>query len=391
MRPVGSTLALSPNGLTALDAICPDAYSRVVEKSVEPDVCVVKNMKDQVVKKTHFIQNKALLLVWHVLQMELAIELPPECIHLGRKFLKYQVDPETRKVTAVFRCVDGSEEIVRADCLIGADGVNSAVHQCMHGSAPQKVVHDKIMFRANLLKKDVETSFPSPHDIPDQGVQISWSKEDGELFSFRETGGDYLTYTAISNFGSDEGGQNVAQELWGEDQEDWGPELIKKRATLKRNAGGRKKVLKRMFEGYPASVQHIIDITQEDAIYVNEVMDHPVSERWVDGPVGMLGDAVHTMTPDAGQGANMSLEDAAELAAFLSIHRWEERGLEKGLVQWEAARKPRVKIVRALSREMTRTNSPVNTPGAAGQPKPAYFNFIYAYRSSLSSGCLEQN
>jgi len=36
------------------------------------------------------------------------------------------------------------------------------------------------------------------------------------------------------------------------------------------------------------------------------------------GPITLIGDAAHPVTPSLGQGANMAFEDAAELAAALA-------------------------------------------------------------------------
>jgi len=395
LLPVGATLALSPNGVAALEAISPDACDRILAQCITPEVCVIRDMNNEVVKKTSFIRNKARLLVWHILQSELARGLPVGCLHLDRTFSRYDVDPKTREVTVVFKCGDGSEEVVRANCLIGADGVNSAVRLFMHGEDPQKINHDKIMFRANLSRKNVESLLPNPHEIPGEGVQFSWSRSPGELFSFREAGQDSLTFTAINYFGHAELIEN-STEIVGPSQAGCDKGLVKRASTLKRRLGGRKAILQKTFETYPPAVQRIIDVTPEEAIYVNEVMDHQVSSRWVDGPVALIGDAVHTMTPDAGQGANMALEDAAELAAFLSrgffkkdflsrnFSKEEKWGLERGLALWEKERKPRVERVGHYSRQLTAEHNPVNTPGSVDQPNPDFFDYIYAYRPSLT-------
>merc|ERR1712003_314840 len=54
------------------------------------------------------------------------------------------------------------------------------------------------------------------------------------------------------------------------------------------------------------------------ALYENAVYDIQVEERWSDGPVVLIGDAAHAMTPGMGQGANQGLEDACELANLLA-------------------------------------------------------------------------
>jgi 2-polyprenyl-6-methoxyphenol hydroxylase-like FAD-dependent oxidoreductase len=62
----------------------------------------------------------------------------------------------------------------------------------------------------------------------------------------------------------------------------------------------------------------------------------------------LLGDAAHAMTPNIGQGAGMAMEDAAVLAEELA------RGgeIEQALAGYVQRRKPRVKTVMRISREV---------------------------------------
>jgi 2-polyprenyl-6-methoxyphenol hydroxylase-like FAD-dependent oxidoreductase len=71
-------------------------------------------------------------------------------------------------------------------------------------------------------------------------------------------------------------------------------------------------------------------------------------DRWVQGRAVLLGDAVHAMTPNIGQGAGMAMEDAAVLAEELAG----ASGLETALEGYVRRRKPRVASVMAISREV---------------------------------------
>jgi salicylate hydroxylase len=59
---------------------------------------------------------------------------------------------------------------------------------------------------------------------------------------------------------------------------------------------------------------------------------------WVEGPVGLIGDAAHAMSPFVAQGAAMAMEDAAVLAQCLG----RTSDFAAGLRAYEAARKPRI-------------------------------------------------
>lgn len=68
--------------------------------------------------------------------------------------------------------------------------------------------------------------------------------------------------------------------------------------------------------------------------------------RWSEGRVCLLGDAAHTMSPSAGQGASMAMEDAMVLARCL-------RDIDDPVVafaDFERRRRPRVEAIAAFAR-----------------------------------------
>ena len=71
-------------------------------------------------------------------------------------------------------------------------------------------------------------------------------------------------------------------------------------------------------------------------------------DQWVRGRAALLGDAVHAMTPNIGQGAGMAMEDAAVLAEELAAPQPVEQALEK----YVQRRKPRVATVMRISRDV---------------------------------------
>lgn len=76
---------------------------------------------------------------------------------------------------------------------------------------------------------------------------------------------------------------------------------------------------------------------------------------WSEGPVALLGDAVHAMLPFAAQGAGMAIEDAAVLARHLSLEAAEStRGIATALTQYGRARQARVRRVQQTARQQGR-------------------------------------
>ncbi|HEV3011463.1 MAG TPA: FAD-dependent monooxygenase [Burkholderiales bacterium] len=71
-------------------------------------------------------------------------------------------------------------------------------------------------------------------------------------------------------------------------------------------------------------------------------------EDWTRGRTVLLGDAVHAITPNIGQGAGMAMEDAAVLAEELAGGG----KIEDALANYVRRRKPRVETVMWISREV---------------------------------------
>jgi 2-polyprenyl-6-methoxyphenol hydroxylase-like FAD-dependent oxidoreductase len=86
-------------------------------------------------------------------------------------------------------------------------------------------------------------------------------------------------------------------------------------------------------------------------------------DRWVKDRAVLLGDAVHAMTPNIGQGAGMAMEDAAVLAEELQSAAHGAQSLERALENYVARRKPRVETVMRVSREVGEDGQRSNSVG----------------------------
>jgi salicylate hydroxylase/6-hydroxynicotinate 3-monooxygenase len=77
------------------------------------------------------------------------------------------------------------------------------------------------------------------------------------------------------------------------------------------------------------------------------ILEREPLPAWSDGPVVLLGDAAHPMTPYMAQGAATSIEDAAILARCLEAVEGDD--IEAAFKRYEAHRKPRTSVVQAIS------------------------------------------
>lgn len=97
--------------------------------------------------------------------------------------------------------------------------------------------------------------------------------------------------------------------------------------------------------------QHLLELFRDDQPYINKIIEgseevfpwfpsyilpkQPVS--WHKGPVVLIGDAVHAISPSSGQGASMALEDAGVLARCLC----DISDLEEAFATFERLRRER--------------------------------------------------
>jgi 2-polyprenyl-6-methoxyphenol hydroxylase-like FAD-dependent oxidoreductase len=82
----------------------------------------------------------------------------------------------------------------------------------------------------------------------------------------------------------------------------------------------------------------------------------------VRGDVALVGDAAHAMTPNLGQGACQSIEDAVVLASVLGLHD----DVDAALAEYDRVRRPRSQAVARAARAMGRFGQALTNPVAVG-------------------------
>jgi salicylate hydroxylase len=368
LEPVGAAIGLFPNGLRALQAISPTAHTKVADCCIENRINRIYGLDGSLVREIDSSKGDRVspaFLVWYLLQQFLAEDLEPGVLQLGHGLESFAVDESTGLVKVRVKSRH-DEQVQEKTCrvLIGADGIHSTVRTQLFGEK-ELHYHGKLMFRAvmNIEELDAEMC-----KCPPAGISIAYQGEEkGKLFAFRETAKDIMTITAMAAF--------ETPELMDTDQE-------------------KRERLKKLFQDYPENVQHIMDRLAGSALYENAVYDIPVLEEWSKGPVILLGDAAHAMTPGMGQGANQGLEDACELAHDLASFfsngdssTQDTATIIPQLLQgfW-SRRVERVKPIHTMSRNMTqRVNESSKTTGIPlGQKPPPSTKDIYDWKPSFS-------
>lgn len=222
----------------------------------------------------------------------LAQQLDPARLHWGRECVDCSENVDG--VTALFR----HGEPARGDLLIAADGLKSVVRAKMFGAQGPR-------YAGYTAWRSV--------------VQFDLS----DSLNFSETWGPGRRFGIVP--------MSRGRVYWFATRN--APEGDRDRE------GQVKQSLCRIFEGWHAPIQGLIEASTENCILRNDIYDLDPLPRWVQGRCALMGDAAHPMTPDMGQGACQAIEDAVVLAACLKSCA----DIDSALREYEARRIPRAR------------------------------------------------
>jgi 2-polyprenyl-6-methoxyphenol hydroxylase-like FAD-dependent oxidoreductase len=197
--------------------------------------------------------------------------LNPATVHLGARCAGFE--QENGRVLVRF---DNGDEI-ETDVLVGADGVHSVVRAGLSGPA-------RLRYRGYTNWRGVTP----PGSVPpiSEGMD-TWGR--GGHFGLQPTSDDRILWYAGRN--AEEGMQDddhIRQQLF------------------------------EMFGGWHDPIPAVIEATPTESLVRNDIYDCWPCREWSRGSIVLVGDAIHPMTPDLGQGACQAIVDGTTLAACLS-------------------------------------------------------------------------
>jgi len=212
----------------------------------------------------------------------------------------------------IARAADGAE--AKGASLIGADGLWSTVRALV---SPTARLHfaGATAWRTRLPRGKL----PAPFDDPVVGL---WLGPGAHLVHYPVRGGEDLNVVAVTDGGTERQG-------WSHKD---GAEPL--RAGFTRWAKESKSLLEAAGGWRSWSLYRLTAL-----------------RRWSDGPIVLLGDAVHPVLPFLAQGAALAIEDAVTLAACLANR---PRDARAAFHRYEALRRPRAARVQNLSRRYGR-------------------------------------
>lgn len=242
--------------------------------------------------------------------------LPKGVVQNGDGVVSY-----TTNNKGIVKVVMDSGRVVEGDVLIGADGIWSAVRATMRDE-PLRGDESGVTYSGYTVFAG-ELSYNS-FDNGKVGYKVYIGPR--QYFVITDTGnGNYQWYAFLS------------REPGSAEKED--------------KPDGSAAYLKNVFAGWSKDIHHILDATQEYEIEQRDLYDRPPSviKPWTTKSVALLGDSVHAMMPNLGQGGCQAIEDAFVLQQeLLSVSKRDQ--IESKLKHYRARRFIRSAAVQGLSR-----------------------------------------
>ena len=304
--PVGGGLGLLPNGLKILDNIQPGIVEKIKNSGCHVKQTVLKNTQGETIRTNpanRFDKYGFPLITvwWWRLQQILASKLPTNIIHLNHRCTGFSQDD--RGVDVYF---DG-QETIRADLLISADGIKSAVRENLIADGEPRFLNS-MSWRA-VIKCNQQVLNPTQMGFVRGHREFMYllNVGDGDIaWLYRQMSPDYCL-----SANKDQAKSRVLDKI-----AEWGKPL-----------------------------RSLVEATPSERILEGGICDRLPLDCWSQGRVTLLGDAAHPMSPSLGQGANSSFEDAWVLGECLS----NASDIGEALANYEQRRIPRLKIIQTRS------------------------------------------
>ncbi len=213
-----------------------------------------------------------------------------ENVHFGKRFSRYEILADQS-----IRCFFEDGFSAKGSLLVGADGVNSQVrHQFLPFAERIDTgvwaISGKIPFD-DITKRDY---LPAPlsdsaaiFDTKPQAMFLAKHQLDSDQ------GGSYVFWSVGSS-----------REHFPANVEDMAPERLLQLAD-------------HMTDGWHPRLKNMIRRANLDTVQLIKFRTSVRVEAWTPGPVTLLGDAIHSMPPSGGLGANTALMDASVLCESL--------------------------------------------------------------------------
>ncbi|HEV2362908.1 MAG TPA: flavin-dependent oxidoreductase [Caulobacteraceae bacterium] len=252
---------------------------------------------------------------------EVRQRLGPEAVRFGAVLEDFAVEGGEVAVRFVDRRGGRPLETVRADLLVGADGIHSAVRRRFYPSEGMPKWNGVTLWRSTTRLA-----------APLAGRSMIWAGHSRRKFVAYPIAHDPATGETLLNWVCDlkgEGGETPPREDW--------------------NRKGDRRILLQRFADWAwqgIDVPAIVGAAGD--IFEFPMADRDPLPRWSFGPVTLIGDAAHPMYPIGSNGATQGVIDGRALA----FHLARTGGVETALAAYEAERRPATSRIVLMNREL---------------------------------------
>src|SRR5207248_5927460 len=322
-RNQGYRIHIDPNGNAALRTCLPAQVLHRVRRAsgINGDlVAVYTQQLEQVMAQTFpgITSDEITHVDRDTLRQGLLTDLA-DTVSFGRTVAGYQITGGGR--VRVNFVEGGSDE---GDLLIGADGVGSAIRRQLLPHATTRDVGLRCIYGRMTINETTDTLIPE-----DFNRGFCWvADEDGygagfatvRLRSRPEGASDYLMTTLVA----------TSQRLGMPDE-----------TLFKLPSKDLWQIAVQATTDWHPTVQKLFAHADTDTFFPITVRASERVEAWKSGPVTLLGDAIHTMPPTGGVGANTALQDAATLSGEMLCAAHGEKSLTEAVAAYERVMLPR--------------------------------------------------
>ncbi|ETS73940.1 hypothetical protein PFICI_13806 [Pestalotiopsis fici W106-1] len=261
---------------------------------------------------------------------------------------------------------DGS--VIEGDLIVGADGISSVVRTAIYSdlnTAPAPQTHDLLLFMTKV-------SIEAVRNDPDLAFLSEPTKQAGLTTCYPPNGPQSKRRMLMYHVSPRE-----LQVLGYTTEKEFRDQFDISKSSIIRNVP-TSRVVDEFSADFPESFVNLFKIGQN--IDAWRIRDVPPIDRWSRGKAVLIGDAAHAVTPHAGQGCNITIEDAEALGFILRDIETAD-ALPDVLERFVKLRKERAQYVARRSRELGNIQSEDDKSyGPIGQE--AFAKTIYSYRGA---------
>ena len=212
------------------------------------------------------------------------------------------------------------------DLVVGADGAWSKVRPLLTDVKPFYAG----IGGATFSIPNAEERYPDLHKLVNRGLLMSFS--DGKSLGGQQVGDGSISVNA-----------------WSVRQEDW----METSAHDIHDPKAVKEALAKEYHDWAPELRKLIQVASEDDVTQRSLYMLPVGHRWENRQgVTLLGDSAHLMTPFAGEGVNVAMKDAMNLASSIieAKKSGDKRFLKETVKAFEEEMFTRAAVVQELTR-----------------------------------------